>query len=814
MFYFSRETVKVRINHLSFIKPALPLFFLLMLAGCNSPEQNAQAHLQTGKALLDSGELDKALLEFKAANQDGKHALAYYYMALLDEKQENPATMRENLHSALLLDDGMVDAKLKLAAVEMGFNNLPEAMKQVDGVLIANSDNITALLLKAALYLRQAKYPEALMLIDRVLAREPDNAEAMTAKSEYFFRQNDPELAFTSSELALAKNPDYQPLHQLRIRIYARLHNMDGIITEMQELIRLNPGKDTLKIRLVTALVATDKYQQALEILQNLVNTKPERVDNKLILSQFLHTHFPDQLLPQLELWQTSHAAPNWQLLEIARWMIANQLLEPATAMLNKIADSETDTLIRLTASTRLAEIAFTKKQNAEAEALTDNILQENADLIEASLLKVRLLLAQNKADEAIKLLNGRVWIRDKSGDLNAWLGVAYNQKHEPIPAEKNFKQALELNPANRVAFYPVYNNYLQAGITENAEQMLDKALSSRPYLDWLLLSKVELKIRQKQWDEAKSTLQMLSVLSKDQVTLAYLNANMAQGAGRFEEAIAIYRQILDKIPDHIEAAMNLVRCYEALKARDKAIAFLEAQHAQHPELLPIALMLGDYYTLNKELGKAQKLYSEQIQYTPKAAIVYVTLARLAAFEHKKPDEVAEILLTGLKNNPDNLQLSIALASWYDENGSHELTMQIYQHLAEVYPDSEQVTNNQALLLLNSADPSDIARGVEMARILKDAKSPSHVDTYGWSLLKAGLFDQAITVLKALIEQAPEQIEPHYHLGKAYLFESKKNQAVNEFKRALILADKSKTSFTWQKDARQLVQEFDPGWRQ
>ena len=788
---------------------------MLALVACSTPEETAQNHLQTGKEYLEQGELDKALLEFKTANQDGRHAEAYYYMALLDEKQNNPAAMRENLHSCLLLDDGMVPAKLKLAQVELGFGNLPEATKQIDGILISHPDNIPAQLLKAVVLMRQNKNPDALTLLDSILVSQPDNAEALTEKTEYFLRQNDIEQALATADKALILSPNFKPLHLLRINIFGRTRNTDGLIAEFKELIRLEPGNDNFKIRLATLYANNGKLPEAETVLREMVNQKPNRVENKLILLQFLESHAPDRLATEYQQWldntnnnkRLPADSKSRQLLELSKWLIAHDLFDLDETGLKQIVENEKDTTLNLNAQTDLAEISFMKKQYAEAEAAADNILKQNSDFIQASFLKARINLVQSKPDEAIKILNGLVWTKDKSGDLYTYLGMAYSQKNDAQQADKNFKQALELNPANRAAFFPVYLSYLKTNQKDSAKQMLDKALKARPHLDWLLVIKAELDIQERDWDEAKNTVQLLSMFSKNQAVSNYLYANILQGSQQFDKAIPIYQQVLEMSPDYTDAYVNLLRCYEALKARDKGIAYLEAFHEKHPDSIKTVLLLGDLYNASKELSKTRKLYTEQLQHTPKTPILYINLARIAVAEHKKPDEVKAILTEGLTNNPDEASLAIAMAGWYEDTGDLDSARKIYEPLWDKHPDSDIISNNLASILLNSTVPADVNRGVVLAQRLKNSESLNFLDTYGWSLVKSGQTAKAIDVLKSLTSKAPEMADARYHLGVAFLKDGKKNQAIIELKQAIASSDKYKRNFTGKPEAITLLQE-------
>jgi tetratricopeptide (TPR) repeat protein len=798
-----------------------------ILAACSTPEEIAQKHIQAGKAYMEKGKLADALLEFKSSNQDGLHAEAYYYMALLDEKVENYAAMRENLHSCLQQDDGLVKAKLKLAQVELIFGNLAEANKQIDGVLIGYSDNVSAQLLKATIYIREGKFPDALNILDTVLNAHPDNIEALTEKAEYYFRQNQIDQALQTSNLALQKSADYRPLLQLRINIHSRLKDIDSVITDLNELIRVDPTKDGYRIRLAAIYNSRNNLPEAESILRSMVAQNPYNIEGKLLLLQFLDVHDRDRVVTEYQSWVNTEfsfknrlkdvllnhsqmqAQNDLETLELSKWMLGHDFVEPVLTPLNQIADKSGDTKIKQTAQLYLAEILYNKRQLAEAEAAADKILKESSDFIEASFLKARIYLSQKKPDETIKLMEDQVWAKDQTGDLYSYIGMAYLQKHDQQQADKNFKLALDSNPVNRLAFFSVYNNYLRTNQKENAKQILDKALKLKPHLDWLLITKAEMEIQDKNWNEAKNTVQLLAMFSNNAVTSAYLRANIIQGLGQYPEAIAIYQKILEQSPNYTDALLNLAMCYETINARDKSQAFLEAHHEKYPTNIAAVGLLGDIYAANKDLVKFKKLYTDQVKVTPKVVILYVYLAKIAALENKNPDEIKQILLTGLENNPDDPKLSIALAGWYDEVGDTESSRKIYEHFWQIHPESELLSNNLANILLNSTSEVDIVRGEALAQKLKDSSNANYLDTYAWSLIREGQTPKAIQLLTSLSEKTPNSIDVRYHLGVAYKNSGNKTQALAELKQALALADKHKRNFIDRNNALKLIQELE-----
>lgn len=782
---------------------------LSLLAACDTPEEAAKNHLQKGKEFFEKGELDKAILELKTSSQDDKRGETYYYMALLDEKRNNFKSMKQNLIRTLELDPGMMDAHLKLAKVELLFGNLEGAQTQVDTILATTPDSVDAQTIRAAILIRQDKKDEAEKIIDKVLSGNPDNTEAISLKSGQLFQRNQIDDALALLDRALEKDANNIALRMFRIKINASRENADAMESDYKELIKLNPNAENFKLSLATLYTMTNKLAAAEELLQQMVKDAPDKSESKILLLDFLSVKFKDKLIPQFEQWLSSGQIPAKQMLDLSRWMVSSGYEIQAEKGFRQIIGTEKDSPLGLTARTYLGEIAMSKKEYDEANAIADNILKTNSEFVEASVLKARLMLAQNKIDEAIELLNKAIWSKSDTGDAQMLLGQAYLAKKDRKQADKSFKQALEINPANIGAFLPVYNSYLQANQKETARQYLQKALALKPNQDLLLTSEAELDIEEKKWDEAEAAVKRLSMFSKNQTVPVYLRANILQGKGKYAEAVEIYQKLLDDFPDHLNSMINLARSWEALKSRDKTIAFFEAHHLKHPESLTVVGVLGDIYVSNKDTTKAKQLYIDQIKKMPTAVALYLELAKIEMLIHNNPEAAKEVYLNGLKANPDEPRLLMALASVYEQTGDKSNAKLTYERLLEKTPNQELASNNLAVLLVESDSPEEQKKGLAMAQQFKDAENPFTQDTYAWALVRNGQTTEGLKLLESLVSKEPKSPELKYHLGVAYFKNGNKATAIAELKQAMALAEKQQRNFSAKNDIKKVLQEIE-----
>ncbi len=783
---------------------------LLQSAACSSPEETAQKHLRIGKELFDKGDFDKALLELKTSNQNSdKFGETYYYMALLDEKNNNFKSMRQNLIRALELDPGLIGAKIKLGKLNIIFGDTEKALEQADSVLASDSNNIDAKLIKATAYIKQSKKDQAEEIVDLVLNDNPDNVEALSIKAAFFVEKKEIDKAMGLVNKGLQNDSKNLPLRLLKIKLDAGLNNTDSVIKGYKELIELYPDTSNFKLSLATIYSMTNKLDVAESLLREMVEKSSDKVEPEIVLIEFLNARAKDRVISEYESMLNRNQQRPKVLLELSKWMAGSGYVDHAKKGLQQVVDQEKNNELGLTAQVILAEIALSNKQFSFVESSLSDILNVNSDFIRANLLKGRLLLAQNKTDEALDFLNKLIWSKSNVDDVYSLLGQAYLIKKDTKQAEKNFKLALEANPANLVAFTHVYRNYLQSGQKENARQYLEKALTIKQNDVLLLTSKAELDILEKKWDGAQAASQRLSLFSKDKSLSAYLQANILQGTGKYVEAITLYDKLLQEHPNHLNSLINIVRSYESIKQRDRAITYLEKHHDNHPDELNVVGALSDLYLADNDFVKTKKLLSDQIKHTPKAVSLYLALARVEVMMNKNIGSAKPVYLQGLEINQDDPQLSMALASMYEQLKDKQNAIKVYKNLIDKNPGPSLATNNLASLLMESNNQPEVAQGIELSKVFIDSENPYFQDTYAWGLVKSGSNAEGLKLLQALILKEPKLPEFRYHLGVAHLNAGNKATAMSELKHALSLSEKQKRDFSGKDDASKILKEIE-----
>lgn len=783
---------------------------VVLLIGCNSPEEVASDHFQKGKELFEKGEFDKAFLELKSSNQDDdKRGETYYYMALLDEKANNIKSMRQNLIRAVELEPNLIEARIKLGKINILFGDFEKAMEQAEAVLKVDSSSVDAQLVKASVYVRQGKKDQADEIVNEVLKLNPDNIDALSISAAIFYERDDKPKALALIEKIIEKDNKNLPARLFKIRINAAQNNVDKVIEGYKEIIDLYPDNNNFKLSLASIYSMTNKLDLAEALLRERVDKEKDNVEPLIVLLEFLNAKAKDRVISEYEHMLGRYQQQANLLLELSKWMVASAYPEVAKKGLQQVVELEKNTDTGLAAQTILAEIALGNKQYDTVESALGSILGANSEFIQANLLKARLLLVQNKTDEAIEFLNKLIWSKKSADDVYSLLGQAFLVKKDRKLADKHFKQALEANPANVGAFIQVYGSYLQAGQRETARQYLEKALAIKPNQTLFLINKAELDILEKKWDDAQNAVQRVALFSRDKGVPLYLQANVLQGKKKYVEAIALYDKVLQDFPGHLNSMINLARSHEALGGRNKAIAYLEAHHNKHLDDLSIVGVLTDLYLADKDYDKAKKILTDHIKRLPKSVAAYLALARVETIVNKNVLAAKNVYLEGLRANQDDPQISMALAGLYEKTNDKDGARKIYEKLLAKAPENNLASNNLASLLIDSNNIEDINKGVELAEKFKDSESAYFQDTYAWGLVKSGKAPEGLKLLESLVLKEPKLPEFRYHLGVAHYNNGNKATAISELKQAITLSEKQKRDFSGKDDAKKMLQEID-----
>jgi len=298
------------------------------------------------------------------------------------------------------------------------------------------------------------------------------------------------------------------------------------------------------------------------------------------------------------------------------------------------------------------------------------------ADLEGAQLGVAAEHLQQGKAEQAIRECKAVLAANPRSAPAHMLLGLAYRAQGSDMigMAKAELHEALDLDPDLLWARFYLARFYLDQGLSEKAQEELERGLKQSPGAPPFLSLLGE--VRRELGDPGASLELNRKALEADANTmtpvhyflaLAYLDLKQEPAAmaefekaihspdvtpemynalaslyikkQRFAEAEDLCRRAIALDRSQPDAYLNLARIYNAQHASDKA---LEAVRAALPEGKPVpasgyyqtlqadlAVERGAAYTAKKMYDQAIEQYARALNFDPQRAVIHRRLAQL-----------------------------------------------------------------------------------------------------------------------------------------------------------------------------------------
>jgi tetratricopeptide (TPR) repeat protein len=790
------------------MKKLIFIFLLVLIQGCSKPEDKIRKYLASGKALYQQGNFDKAKIEFKNVIQlDAKQADAYYHLALMDEKAQLWQGMFANLTQVAKLDPKNNDALLKLGRLNLLSGRVEDTLKHVEEALKNTPDNPDALALKGAVFVKQNNLNGAMALAEQILSQHPDHTDAVSLKTVIYMAKSDLKAALATVDKALLTKPSELSLLLLRLQVNSQSKDFAAVEQDYLGLIKQFPDKLEYTYALVKHYADNTKEEKALTTLQALIDSHPDKLQPKLVLIDFLMQKKPELAEKSLTAYIAQYPTEPDLLFRSAALYIKQNKLTEAKQALNKVVELKPTTKEGLSAKVMLAKLALQANDNPTALNLVKDVLTTDEHYLDALLLKARLDLQNGLYDEVISTLRGVLRDYTNSDEGMVLMGQAYLKKNSPELAEENFRNALAVNPANFDALIPVVSTMLKNKDIARADELLQKALAVKPDHAGALQALAQVKLMQKDWAGTQKIADSIGSKTKGTGFSKFLSGKISEEQGLYMEAIAQYKEALTISPDLPDALRGMTTSYQALKQPKDMLAFLQGFMAAHPDESYPWLLKSQLLASDKRLDDAFKVLSDAAAKWPKIPEFYEGMATIH-IDKKEPAKAIAILSKGLEAEPEQVRLSIMLASTYEQTGDYAKALETYDALLAKHPTIDIAVNNLVSLLLDHFNtPENVERAVTLAKRFERSEQPYFVDSYAWALINSGKNEQALQLLRDVVKKMPDVPVFRYHLGTAYHKSNSAALAITELEQALKLGEKT-GAFIEKEAAEKLLQSI------
>ncbi|HKQ49535.1 MAG TPA: tetratricopeptide repeat protein [Phycisphaerae bacterium] len=273
----------------------------------------------------------------------------------------------------------------------------------------------------------------------------------------------------------------------------------------------------------------------------------------------------------------------------------------------------------------RQFRLALRDEDWARAETYAKKNAQLNLDGAEGKIAEGRLAMARKEYDRAIDLM--RAGLQKFPTNSLGWtyLAEAYNAAGRPSDAKSVLQEALKMDPTNGFANRAMADMLLKEGDDREAEKYLQQAAKDIPDDDWVRRQLQIVKEKENPRDGIASREKLRQENPKDTQNLILLARLYAlPDVAQFDKAAEVYREAYALAPE-----MGLAREMAGFYGREDVnrpsdgesllSALMEKQDGK-AQKAEVATYLGQFYELQKSLATADRHFRLAVSLDPSSA--------------------------------------------------------------------------------------------------------------------------------------------------------------------------------------------------
>ncbi len=261
------------------------------------------------------------------------------------------------------------------------------------------------------------------------------------------------------------------------------------------------------------------------------------------------------------------------------------------------------------------------------------------------------------------------------------------------------------------------------------------------------------------------------------------LQAISFRQAGRTQEAVNLYRIILEIKPDFSEALYNLGVALSELNRLAEAEKAYRQVIKLNPRLAQAYHNLGDVYFKQGRLAEAEQQFLKAIELWPSYASAYSNLGEIY-WRRKDRTKAREYAEKALSLQPESTQARNLLGNLLRDSGKPAEALNEYQKILAKEPESARAYYNLGVSLTDLGQWSEARQAFEQA-IKIEAKMAEAYGGLGLCCLQQGDLEQAIKFLLIARQLGFKDPALSLNLSYAYLNINDWPKAEEEARRAI-----------------------------
>ncbi len=799
------------------------LFLTAALAGvsaCDTAEERAEKHFQKGLELLESGDVDRALVELRNVfDLNGQHREARLtYAATVLEQGDIREAFGQYLRLVEQYPDNL-EGRRALAELGIKVQNWEEAERHGKKAMELAPDDPRVKAIGVALEYRKAIADEDTAARDKALKQAmelqgaiPDSEINQSLIIDGLVRENDFDRAMAEVDTALASRPDDMQLYRLRLRLLGELKDDDGIEAQLRDMMVRFPDDAVTKNTLIRFYMSRKDLDSAEQLLRGQIVPGEANDNARLTLVQFLtNARGSDVALKELE--SIIAEGTNNDRFRSLRAAInfTDGKQEEAIAELDDILKNAEES--NQTRDIKIVQARFlvSTGNDVGARKLVEEILAEDPSMVEALKLRAAWLIDGDQSDEAVNVLRTALDQNPNDADIMTLMARAHQRNGSHELAGELLSLAVEASNSAaeesiRYARYLIGDEKLLP-----AESVLVRSLRLSPDNIEVLSELGTLYVRLEDWPRAQQVEATLRKIDSDEAAVEAdrLKVLVLGGQSRGEDAIEFLEALADDSDSALAAQVSVVRAQLMRGDVGAARTYLNDLLRKNPDTQVFQFLDAAIMTVEGNVDGSRAKYREILERDNQLERIWLELIRTYS-RGGEVDTAKAVLDEALTAMPSGRDLLWMKASFLGNENDNEGAIAIYEKLYAENSSTSIVANNLASLLASERDDAEsLDRAYQIARRLRGSEFAPFQDTYGWIAYRRGDYEEALSHLEPAAAGMATDALVQFHLGMAYAAAGRTADAIAQLEKTVEMAgDDPRPQF---EIARQELQKLKQG---
>lgn len=448
------------------------------------------------------------------------------------------------------LDPKSADAQKVLAEMYIASGNLAKARPIVKKILESEESKGDGFLYLNNILSRVENKTNALRFIVDIAKPYPNMVEAHFAVAHTAHMAGNETIRDRELKIVDSLDPKWETSILFKGAILFQ-QDPNQAIDEYKKFINKNPKSNSVRLELAKALVQTEKYAEAKQHFEQLVNSPLASSDLSLTVA-LLALESGDDLVAEKYLKQAlerKHPSPDQIYMYLARIYAQREDLANVLNWVEKISAGP------MFVDSRIFAAQSIRAKNGISDAI--NYLDQFKSLdrqekLKFLQLKTSFLYNDNQYQQAINLMLSEEEKYNDSAEFYFDFGLLYEKNKDFESMEKHLKKAISLKPDYAIAYNALGYSYADRNIKlDDAKKYIEIALSIDPQNHYILDSMGWVHFRLGSYDIAYEFITKAYTIQEDPEIAAHLGEVLWK-QGKQNEAISIWQSSLEKFPENL----------------------------------------------------------------------------------------------------------------------------------------------------------------------------------------------------------------------------------------------------------------------